>query len=117
MQYRTHHPTHSGTYIYPVPGYSGRATTPWKLRRHFCYRHPLDEVSTAEEGTLTKCEACGMQVSETVRGLRHKRSKTCQDLSAQLRQHEAAATAVEALESTFTTHGESLHRVEVFKYL
>ena len=58
-----------------------------------------------------------MQVSETVRGLRHERSKTCHDLSAQWRQHKAAATAVKALQSTFTAYGESLHRVEVFKYL
>ena len=71
----------------------------------------------AEEGTLVKCEACGMQVSEAVRGLRHERSKTCRDLCAQRRQHAAAATAVEALKSTFTAYGESLNRVEVFKYL
>ena len=117
VQCMAHRPTHSGTYTCPVPGCPGRVATLWKVLRHFRYRHPLDKVSTAEEGTLTKCEACVMQVSETVRGLRHKRSKTCHDLRAQQRQHEAAATAVEAPKSTFTAYGESLHRVEVFKYL
>ena len=77
----------------------------------------MDEISTAEEGTLPKCAACGMQASETVRGLRHERSKTCHDMSAQRREHEAAATAVKALQRTFTAYGESLYRVEVFKYL
>ena len=77
----------------------------------------MDEVSTTEEGTLIKCEACGMQVSETVRGLRHERSKMCRNLCGQRRQHMAAATAVEALKSTFTAYKESLNRVEVFKYL
>ena len=39
------------------------------------------------------------------------------NLCYQRRQHAGAATAVEALKSTFTAYGESLNRDEVFKYL
>ena len=58
-----------------------------------------------------------MQVSESVPGLRHTRFAMCRDLCAQRRQHKSATTAVEALKRIFTAYGESLHQVEVFKYL
>ncbi|EJK68610.1 hypothetical protein THAOC_10191, partial [Thalassiosira oceanica] len=77
----------SGAWDCPVPDCPGSVQMPWNLRRHFCDRHPLDLSKLCREGAERKA------------------------------QYAAAAANAHALEVEFTAYGETLERVEVFKYL
>jgi len=43
----------------PVPRCPGRFGTRERLRRHFCMRHPNDQLEIIEEGQLERCPRCG----------------------------------------------------------
>ncbi|EJK71208.1 hypothetical protein THAOC_07375 [Thalassiosira oceanica] len=92
--------------------------TPWnlRLRRHFRDRHPLDFVNVPGEGVLPKCPRCDMQTN-FANSPNHERSKLCREGAERKAQYAAAAANARALEVEFTAYGETLERVEVFKYL
>ena len=50
----------SGAWDCPVPDCPGSVQTPWNLRRHFRYRHPLNLVNVPGEGVLPRCPWCNM---------------------------------------------------------
>jgi hypothetical protein len=105
-----------GKWECPFLGCIGATTSKWNLRRHFNDRHPMDLVNILGEGTLPKCEYCGMQTNPAS-APRQEQSQYCQTTAARKEQHENAEVAARALEETFTTYGVTLERVELFKYL
>ena len=106
----------SGAWDCPVPDCPGSVQTPWNLRRHFRDRHPLDFVNVPGEGVLPKCPRCDMQTN-FANSPNHERSKMCREGAERKAQYAAAAANARALEVEFTAYGETLERVEVFKYL
>ena len=56
--------------------------TPFNLRWHFAFRHPLDKVVIRGK-YLPRCPLCGMQVARKVLGTaKDKESKTCRQMAA-----------------------------------
>ena len=74
-----------------------------------------DRVNIKSEGLSPICGVCRIQVAQP--GSRHKHTRTCVGLAAQLQQHTTAATAAEALNKRFTAYGMELATVGFFKYL
>ncbi|EJK60561.1 hypothetical protein THAOC_19061 [Thalassiosira oceanica] len=106
----------SGAWDCPVPDCPGSVQTPWNLRRHFRDRHPLDLVNVPGEGVLPRCPRCDMQTN-FANSRNHEQSKLCREGAERKAQYAAAAANARALEVEFTAYGETLERVEVFKYL
>ncbi len=85
------------------------------MRRHFRDVHPKDLVMVPTEGKSRRCDRCGMQVDP--RYPRHRFTKECQVGVERKKQQEAVVTSALALRQQFSVHGNTLERVEVFKYL
>ncbi len=108
-----------GKYICPVPCCGGEASTKWNFQRHFLDRHPQDLVYLLSKGTvpLPRCKRCGMQTECRALLGWHQCTQLCQEGWDKKVQHEAVETARVALTQLFTTYGDELERVEVFKCL
>ena len=102
---------------YHVPGCVGLLASEASLRRHFADRHHNDLVSTPVDGCPPKCEECGLQVTLAARLRGHETTQLCQDLEERRSQRRAARESMDALGVEFTAYGDTLERVEVFKYL
>jgi phage FluMu protein Com len=113
----TAHRNVSGTYACPVPGCVGTAHTNWTLRWHFHGRHPWDCVSIDGANPLPKCERCGLQCTYRALNTTHTTSQYCKEATERRVQQQAAVNSARALDVTFKAYGQSLERVEVFKYL
>ncbi len=109
----------TGTHSCPVPACVGSACSEAVLRSHFLCRHPQDLVCCPTEGSLPlpQCDRCGLQISYTALNGRHYETALCLDGVARREQYAAAERVHLSLSQTFTAYGESLERVEVFKYL
>ncbi len=107
------------TYPCQVPNCIGKAITRWALRQHFVDRRPQDFVVIPSKGSvpLPKCERCEMQTEVGTLYGRHRHTRLCHEGWDKKKQHEAAEAAWIALTRRFTTYGEDLERVEMFKYL
>ena len=57
------HSSYRGTCPCPVEGCSFSAQSWNLLHQHFVSFHPRDTIAIKEEGLLTPCELCGMQVT------------------------------------------------------
>ncbi|EJK67336.1 hypothetical protein THAOC_11647, partial [Thalassiosira oceanica] len=106
----------SGAWDCPVPECPGSVQTQWNLRRHFRDRHPLDLVKVPGKGVLLRCPRCDMQTN-FANSPNHELSKLCREGAERKAQYAAPAQNARALEVEFTAYGETLERVEVFKYL
>jgi len=115
VRYNAFSPSYRWPLSCPVPDCPGRAGTRDALRKHFCHRHPQDEIDIFPEGYLPKCPQCGMQVNATNS---HLNSKRCQNGRARKRKRELEIDHLRALEAaTFTVDGIRLENVETFVYL
>ena len=98
----------------PVDGCTGGGKDRSTSYRHFCYRHPNDDIIIQEDGILDKCSECGMRCLNLQR---HRGSQTCKK-AAQRRHHEQLQRAQFDAESvTFTVNGKQIERVREFRYL
>jgi hypothetical protein len=109
----------TGTYSFPIPACVDSACSKAVLRSHFLRRHPQDLVYCPTEGSLPlpQCDRSGLQISYTALNGRHYKTALCLDGVARREQYAAAKRVHLSLSQTFTAYGESLERVEVFKYL
>ncbi|EJK72705.1 hypothetical protein THAOC_05733, partial [Thalassiosira oceanica] len=75
-----------------------------------------DLVNVSGEGVLPRCPRCDMQTN-FANSPNHELSKLCREGAERKAQYAAPAQNARALEVEFTAYGETLERVEVFKYL
>lgn len=84
------------------------ATCENPVRIHFASRYPRDSLVILEEGSLPRCERCGMHIPC---------SAVCRLGEARNRQRVAAEDATRAREVVFTVKGYQLQQVDTFRYL
>ena len=66
---------------------------------------------------LQQCNRCGLQLLFLALNGRHYKSAMCKDGVPRKVQHAAAEPKHLAFQQMFTSYGEELKRVEIFKYL
>ena len=98
----------------PVTTCTGGGRDKFGLYRHFAYIHPEAEITIAEDGTLQKCDKCGMRCKNIQQ---HQKTTTCIKLS-QKRKNEIQGKKQERADTViFTINRVALERVKEFKYL
>lgn len=96
-------------------GSFGAACT--SMRQHFLNRHREHSVTILEEGPLPHCPSCNMQVSHRALNGKHLSTARCKSYTARRKRYELYDRMAEAQDVAFTSNGQTLDRVETFKYL
>jgi hypothetical protein len=74
-------------------------------------------VSIDGANPLPKCERCGLQCTHRALNTTHTTSQYCREATERKVRQQAAVNSARDLNVSFTAYGQSLERVEVFKYL
>ena len=98
----------------PVPGCMGGGREKFSIYRHFIYRHLDNEIVISEDGILTKCNRCGMRVSNL---LTQQQSPTCAKGWRRRENEVKQAAQARADNVCFMVNGKQIERVNQFRYL
>ena len=115
--------------VYRVDGFRGKEVCPVaecgyecdtssRLRRHFLYRHPDDQLQVVGEGQYVKCPDCGQMVKEPI-SIRHTQSKLCRAGAVRnaARKQQQACTEARSIPFTMFVGDQAIKQVGEFKYL
>jgi exonuclease III len=117
MKYQVSFPLYCQSIACPAQDCPGTATTRGNLRRHFMFKHPMDDIVIEEEGPLPRCANCAMFIPYSVLASRHTHTWQCKQGTELKHKRSITMEAQRALQQKFTVSDTPIERVTTFKYL